>query len=40
MFGQMDRIAIAGELRKADHIRGRYRLVERLGHADRQILGK
>src|SRR5689334_3004628 len=40
MLGQVDRIAIPGQLRKADDIGGRHGLVERLGHADRKVLEK
>src|SRR5439155_3286779 len=38
MLRQMDGIAIAGELREADHVGGGNGLRQRLGHADREIL--
>ena len=38
MLRQMDGIAIAGELREADHVGGGDRLRQRLGHADREVL--
>jgi hypothetical protein len=38
MLGQVDRIAIAGELREPDHVGGGDGLRQRLGHADREIL--
>jgi hypothetical protein len=38
MFGKMDGIAIASQLRKTDHVRRRHSLFQRFGHADRQIL--
>jgi len=38
MLRQVDRVTISGELRKSDHIGGRYRFRKRLSHADREVL--
>jgi NAD(P)-dependent dehydrogenase (short-subunit alcohol dehydrogenase family) len=38
MFRQVYGIAVAGELRKADHVGRRHGLLEPLGHADREVL--
>jgi hypothetical protein len=38
MLRQMDRIAVAGELRESNHVGSGDRLRQRLGHADREVL--
>ncbi len=38
MLGQMDRIAVAGELREADHVGGGNGLFQALGHADLEVV--
>jgi hypothetical protein len=38
VLGQVNRVAVAGKLRKSDHVIRRHRLGQRLGHADREVL--